>query len=317
MRRRVRSACGPWCSPWWSPPSWPGTGRHCPAPMRVTPRSRSVSARAAHAAGWLAVHEFPRTARAPVADHRLRAHVPAPGEPVALVFFALPRRAVITLSALANPRHVSMCSASRRCSWRPARAFRQARLQIEMHFYFFALIAMLGTFGNPLVIVTAAATIALHHSCCSSSSASMFNYDAAVWVESCTRVRRRRVGRGGSRAQLLRHVIVSKDRDARTSELHARPARCGACSIVDRVLVLDRDQIVLSARSAMVERGSARAHRRQASTTTSDQDPRFADMFDVNSGAGGHPPVELAVFQLPDAFHATTHFRVKYMPSRG
>jgi hypothetical protein len=41
--------------------------------------------------------------------------------------------------------------------------FGQGPMQIEMHFYFFALIAMLAVFGNPLVIVAAAVTVALHH----------------------------------------------------------------------------------------------------------------------------------------------------------
>src|SRR5579871_130186 len=41
--------------------------------------------------------------------------------------------------------------------------FGQGPVQIEMHFYFFALVAMCAVFGNPLVIVAAAVTVALHH----------------------------------------------------------------------------------------------------------------------------------------------------------
>src|SRR5665213_3828310 len=41
--------------------------------------------------------------------------------------------------------------------------FGSGPMQIEMHFYFFALIAMCAVFGNPMVIVAAAVTVALHH----------------------------------------------------------------------------------------------------------------------------------------------------------
>jgi hypothetical protein len=61
--------------------------------------------------------------------------------------------------------------------------FGQGPVQIEMHFYFFALIAMLAVFGNPLVIVAAAVTVALHHLLLwFIVPESVFNYDAPVWV---------------------------------------------------------------------------------------------------------------------------------------
>ncbi len=59
----------------------------------------------------------------------------------------------------------------------------QGPVQIEMHFYFFALIAMCAVFGNPLVIVAAAATVAFHHlAVWLLLPRSVFNYDAAWWV---------------------------------------------------------------------------------------------------------------------------------------
>jgi two-component system chemotaxis sensor kinase CheA len=61
--------------------------------------------------------------------------------------------------------------------------FGQGPVQIEMHFYFFALIAMLAVYGNPLVIVAAAGTVALHHlTLWFIVPASVFNYEAQVWV---------------------------------------------------------------------------------------------------------------------------------------
>jgi two-component system chemotaxis sensor kinase CheA len=61
--------------------------------------------------------------------------------------------------------------------------FGQGPVQIEMHFYFFALVAMCAVFGNPLVIVAATVTVALHHLVVWwVLPQSGFNYDAAWWV---------------------------------------------------------------------------------------------------------------------------------------
>jgi len=61
--------------------------------------------------------------------------------------------------------------------------FGQGPAQIEMHFYFFALLAMCAVFGNPMVIVAATVTVALHHLIVwLTLPRSVFNYDAAWWV---------------------------------------------------------------------------------------------------------------------------------------
>ncbi len=61
--------------------------------------------------------------------------------------------------------------------------FGQGPVQIEMHFYFFASLAMLAVFGNPLVILIAAGTVAAHHGLLWwYLPASVFNYDAPFWV---------------------------------------------------------------------------------------------------------------------------------------
>ena len=41
--------------------------------------------------------------------------------------------------------------------------FGQGPVQTETHFYFFALLALLSVFANPMVIVVAAVTVTLHH----------------------------------------------------------------------------------------------------------------------------------------------------------
>ena len=61
--------------------------------------------------------------------------------------------------------------------------FGQGPMQIEMHFYFFALIAMCSVFANPLVVVAAAGTVTVHHLLLwLLLPRSVFNYSAAWWV---------------------------------------------------------------------------------------------------------------------------------------
>ena len=59
----------------------------------------------------------------------------------------------------------------------------QGTVQIEMHFYFFVLLALLAIFGNPMVIVAAAITVASHHALMwLLLPSSVFNYEAPFWV---------------------------------------------------------------------------------------------------------------------------------------
>jgi two-component system chemotaxis sensor kinase CheA len=61
--------------------------------------------------------------------------------------------------------------------------FGQGPVQIEMHFYFFVLLAALIVFGNPMAILAAAVTVVLHHAAVwAVLPRSVFNHDAAWWV---------------------------------------------------------------------------------------------------------------------------------------
>jgi two-component system chemotaxis sensor kinase CheA len=61
--------------------------------------------------------------------------------------------------------------------------FGQGPMQIEMHFYFFVLIALLAVFANPMVILTAAVTVAAHHFVLwLVIPVSVFNYQASIWT---------------------------------------------------------------------------------------------------------------------------------------
>jgi two-component system chemotaxis sensor kinase CheA len=59
----------------------------------------------------------------------------------------------------------------------------QGPMQIEMHFYFFVLIALLAVFGNPMVILIATVTVAVHHFVVwLTVPHGVFNYEASFWT---------------------------------------------------------------------------------------------------------------------------------------
>jgi HPt (histidine-containing phosphotransfer) domain-containing protein/two-component sensor histidine kinase len=91
---------------------------------------------------------------------------------------------VLALRALTNPRTVSLVYGFTAMLMGALLVhFGQGPVQIEMHFYFFALLAMLAVFGNPLAIVVAAVTVALHHLLgWAYVPTSLFNYQAPLWV---------------------------------------------------------------------------------------------------------------------------------------
>jgi two-component system, chemotaxis family, sensor kinase CheA len=61
--------------------------------------------------------------------------------------------------------------------------FGQGPMQIEMHFYFFVLLALLSIFANPAVIIVGAVTVAAHHGLLYFLlPRSVFNYDASLWA---------------------------------------------------------------------------------------------------------------------------------------
>jgi two-component system chemotaxis sensor kinase CheA len=59
----------------------------------------------------------------------------------------------------------------------------QGPMQIEMHFYFFVLLALLAVFANPMAILIAAGTVAVHHLIgWLLIPTAVFNYQAPWWV---------------------------------------------------------------------------------------------------------------------------------------
>lgn len=90
----------------------------------------------------------------------------------------------IAMKTFDNPRRVSMVLGFvAMCMGGLLVHFGQGPMQIEMHFYFFVLIALLVVFADPLVIIAAAVTVAAHHATLYFLMPdSVFNYDATIWA---------------------------------------------------------------------------------------------------------------------------------------
>jgi two-component system, chemotaxis family, sensor kinase CheA len=91
---------------------------------------------------------------------------------------------LIAHKTMSNPRHVALVYGITAMAMGGLLVHvGQGPMQIEMHFYFFALIAMLSVYGNPAVIYISAATVALHHLLLwLVLPRSVFNYEASMWV---------------------------------------------------------------------------------------------------------------------------------------
>jgi two-component system chemotaxis sensor kinase CheA len=91
---------------------------------------------------------------------------------------------VLAMRVFENPRHASLVHGFTAMTMGGLLVhFGQGPVQIEMHFYFFAALAMLAVFANPMVILLAAGTVAAHHLLLwFLLPKSVFNYEAPVWV---------------------------------------------------------------------------------------------------------------------------------------
>ena len=91
---------------------------------------------------------------------------------------------VVAYKTFQSPRAVStVISFASMCIAGLLVHFGQGPMQIEMHFYFFVLIALLAVFANPANILVAAGTVALHHlTLFLLLPRSVFNYEASIWA---------------------------------------------------------------------------------------------------------------------------------------
>lgn len=186
--------------------------------------------------------------------------------------------------------------------------FGQGRMQIEMHFYFFALLAMLALFGNPMVIVVAAATLAIHLLLAWIwVPRSVFNYDAPVWVVAVHAIFVVLESTGSTfiARSFFDHVIgLEKIVQTRTDELDARnrSLRLVLDNVGQGFLTVGRDGSMSEERSAIVSSwlGQPRPGDDFASYLRRSC-PEAADRFEFAWAqvVDGVLPLELSLDQLP------------------
>jgi two-component system chemotaxis sensor kinase CheA len=205
--------------------------------------------------------------------------------------------------------------------------FGQGPVQIEMHFYFFALVAMLALFGNPMVIVVAAVTVALHHlALWLYLPASVFNYEAPVWVVAvhAAFVVLESVAAVFIARSFFDNVIgLEKIVDARTQELDARnkAMRLVLDNVEQGCLTLDREGRMSPEYSSALERwfGTPQPHARfvdyfepKASGTAVAFECAWDQMLD------GILPLDVALDQMPRATEIDGRsYELAYTPIMG
>ena len=205
--------------------------------------------------------------------------------------------------------------------------FGQGPMQIEMHFYFFVLIALLAVFGNPAAILTAAATVAVHHFVLwLVVPASVFNYEASLWtvVVHAIFVVLESVAAVFVARSFFDNVIgLEKIVGARTRQLDQRNR--------DMALVLDNvgqgfvmmaaDGTMAAERSTILATwlGPAPASGNLVEYLAA-ADPSFADRLQIGLYAvfDGIMPIELTIDQLPRRLEAGGHsLELSYRPVGG
>jgi two-component system, chemotaxis family, sensor kinase CheA len=203
--------------------------------------------------------------------------------------------------------------------------FGQGPVQIEMHFYFFSLLAMCAVFGNPLVIVAAAVTVALHHLVVwIVLPRSVFNYDAPWWVVAVHVgfVVLESVAACFIARSFFDNVIgLDKLVRARTEALGSknRDMRLLLDNVDQGFLTIDREGRLAQERSAVIDRWFGAP---SEGATWVDYlftlSPEFAKNTAVawDEVVGGIMPVELTLDQMPHSvtLDDTTHYRVDYRP---
>lgn len=232
---------------------------------------------------------------------------------------------VVALKTFKNPRHVSLMHGFTSMLMGGLLVhFGQGPVQIEMHFYFFALLAMLAIFANPLVILLAAGTVAVHHlALWYFLPESVFNYDAPLWVVlvHAAFVVLESVATCYIARSFFDNVIgLERIVQARTKEVDHknRQMRLVMDNVDQGLLTVDRDGVVANERSAVVDRwlGECSAGERFVDSLAR-VDQRTADAFEAGFDQllMGILPFEVAIDQFPStmAFDGR-HFGLEYTP---
>lgn len=202
--------------------------------------------------------------------------------------------------------------------------FGQGPVQIEMHFYFFALIAMCAVFGNPMVIVGAAVTVAVHHLLVwLVLPRSVFNYEAAWWVvavHAAFVVLESVAACFISRSFFDNVIRLERVVFARTAELDSknRDMRLLLDNVRQGFLTIDRAGLVAQGRSRAVDAWFGAP---APSSTWFDYlaalSPSFAENAQVawDEVVAGVMPLEVTLEQMPARlFFRGAHYRFEYRP---
>ncbi len=238
-----------------------------------------------------------------------------------LLTLAGPTVAVLTLT---NQRTISVVQGvTAMCMGGLLVHFGQGPLQIEMHFYFFSLLACLAAFGNPMVIIAAAVTVTLHHTVIwAIIPASVFNYDASIWVvavhaafvvvESVAAVY---IARSFFDNVIGLEAIVA-ERTAEVDEAN-RSMRLVMEHVDQGLLTLDRDGVVSAERSARVDAWLGASDEAGFGPRLAQVDENAAEWFDIGwpDVLSGFLPLEVTLDQLPKRVTAGDRtLQVEYVP---
>jgi HPt (histidine-containing phosphotransfer) domain-containing protein/two-component sensor histidine kinase len=223
-----------------------------------------------------------------------------------LVILAGPTLAYKTLD---NPRTTSLTfGVAAMCMGGVLVHLGQGPMQIEMHFYFFVLLALEAVFANPLVVLVSALTVAAHHlALFFLLPTSVFNYQASIWtvlVHALFVVLESGAACFVARSFFDNVIGLDKIVRSRTAALDARndDMRLVLGNVGQGFLTVDREGKMSVERSAAVARwfGEAPANR-SFSQYLASVDPSYAAWFDVAFAEvlEGVMPLEITIEQLP------------------
>jgi two-component system chemotaxis sensor kinase CheA len=233
---------------------------------------------------------------------------------------------LIAWVSLGNPRSISVTyGVAAMCMGGVLVHFGQGPVQIEMHFYFFALIAMLAVFGNPAVIVAAAVTVALHHlALWFMVPRSVFNYDAPVWVVAVhvAFVALESVAACFIARSFFDNVIgLEKIVRTRTAELDARSREMLLVldNVAQGLATIARSGVPSTERSRMLDTwfGAAARGTETIFDVFARHDAGFAERSRVawEEVVAGVMPLALTLEQMPAHLEVGAfHYRVVYLP---
>jgi two-component system, chemotaxis family, sensor kinase CheA len=231
----------------------------------------------------------------------------------------------VASQTLRNPRHVSVVFGfTAMCMGGILVHVGRGAMQIEMHFYFFVLIALLAVFANPMVIFTAALTVALHHlTLYLLLPRSVFNYDASIWavaVHFAFVVLESIAACFVARSFFDNVIGLEKIVQSRTDALsdRNRDMRLVLDNVGQGFLTVDPDGLVSAERSAIAARWvGGYVPGKKIWEHLGELDPSGRDWFRVAWEAIGEDvlPLELSIDQLPKRWGSgPTTFALEYRP---